>query len=102
MFSFWCDSLQLLYNIVLFPQDNSKWRHHYLSSLYDYMQGCNKELAYLGDEQTKTLKQDWSDHMLDPPDVRRQYEVRVHLRGQIECHSMSIRLNITIKYENVA
>ncbi|XP_070304598.1 envoplakin-like [Salvelinus sp. IW2-2015] len=59
------------YNNLL---DNSKWRHHYLSSLYDYMQGCNKELAYLGDEQTKILKQDWSDHMLDPPDVRRQYE----------------------------
>ncbi|XP_038822635.1 envoplakin-like [Salvelinus namaycush] len=54
--------------------DNSKWRHHYLSSLYDYMQSCNKELTYLGDEQTKILKQDWSDHMLDPPDVRRQYE----------------------------
>ncbi|CAB1344901.1 unnamed protein product [Coregonus sp. 'balchen'] len=59
------------YNNLL---DNSKWRHHYLSSLYDYMQGCNKELAYLGDEQDKILKQDWSDHMLDPPDVRRQYE----------------------------
>ncbi|XP_035602685.2 envoplakin-like [Oncorhynchus keta] len=59
------------YNNLL---DNSKWRHHYLSSLYDYMQGCNKELAYLGDEQAKILKQDWSDHMLDPPDVRRQYE----------------------------
>uniref|UniRef100_A0AAZ3S7X7 Desmoplakin SH3 domain-containing protein n=1 Tax=Oncorhynchus tshawytscha TaxID=74940 RepID=A0AAZ3S7X7_ONCTS len=59
------------YNNIL---DNSKWRHHYLSSLYDYMQSCNKELTYLGDEQTKILKQDWSDHMLDPPDVRRQYE----------------------------
>uniref|UniRef100_A0A4W5REK8 Envoplakin a n=1 Tax=Hucho hucho TaxID=62062 RepID=A0A4W5REK8_9TELE len=59
------------YNNLL---DNSKWRHHYLSSLYDYMQSCNKELTYLGDEQTKILKQDWSDHMLDPPDVRRQYE----------------------------
>ncbi|CDQ73834.1 unnamed protein product [Oncorhynchus mykiss] len=64
----------LFYNTVLFPQDNSKWRHHYLSSLYDYMQSCNKELTYLGDEQAKILKQDWSDHMLDPPDVRRQYE----------------------------
>uniref|UniRef100_A0A8K9WWJ2 Envoplakin a n=1 Tax=Oncorhynchus mykiss TaxID=8022 RepID=A0A8K9WWJ2_ONCMY len=59
------------YNNLL---DNSKWRHHYLSSLYDYMQSCNKELTYLGDEQAKILKQDWSDHMLDPPDVRRQYE----------------------------
>lgn len=60
----------------LFPQDNSKWRRHYLSSLYEYMQGCNKELAFLGEEQDKIRSQDWSDHMIDPPDVRRQYEVR--------------------------
>lgn len=60
----------------LFPQDNSKWRRHYLSSLYEYMQACNKELAFLGEEQDKIRSQDWSDHMIDPPDVRRQYEVR--------------------------
>ncbi|KAL4648027.1 envoplakin [Arapaima gigas] len=59
------------YNNLL---DNSKWRRHYLSSLYDYIQGCNKEISYLGDEQKKILKQDWSDQMVDPPDVRRQYE----------------------------
>ena len=40
------------------------------------MQGCTKELAFLGDEQDKIKKQDWSDHMEDPPDIRRQYEVR--------------------------
>ena len=57
-------------------QDNSKWRSHYLNSLYDYMQGCTRELAYLEEEQNKILKQDWSDRMIDPPDVRRQYEVR--------------------------
>uniref|UniRef100_A0A668AQN9 Envoplakin a n=1 Tax=Myripristis murdjan TaxID=586833 RepID=A0A668AQN9_9TELE len=55
-------------------RDNSKWRHHYLSSLYNYMQGCHKELGFLGEEQEKIKKQDWSDHIIDPPDVRRQYE----------------------------
>uniref|UniRef100_A0A3B4V7J6 Envoplakin a n=1 Tax=Seriola dumerili TaxID=41447 RepID=A0A3B4V7J6_SERDU len=55
-------------------KDNSKWRRHYLNSLYEYMQGCNKELAFLGEEQDKIKKQDWSDRMVDPPDIRRQYE----------------------------
>lgn len=40
------------------------------------MHGCDKELAFLGEEQEKIKKQDWSDRMVDPPDVRRQYEVR--------------------------
>lgn len=40
------------------------------------MQACNKELAFLVDEQDKIRKQDWSDRMVDPPDIRRQYEVR--------------------------
>ena len=61
---------------LFFSQDNSKWRHHYLNSLYEYMQGCNKELTFLAEEQDKIKKQDWSDRMVDPPDVRRQYEVR--------------------------
>uniref|UniRef100_A0A3Q3F233 Envoplakin a n=1 Tax=Labrus bergylta TaxID=56723 RepID=A0A3Q3F233_9LABR len=55
-------------------KDNSKWRQHYLKSLYEYMQGCNKELAFLGEEQDKIKSEDWSDRMVDPPDVRRQYE----------------------------
>ncbi|XP_051996354.1 envoplakin a [Xyrauchen texanus] len=54
--------------------DNSKWRHHYLNSLYDYMQDCEKEVAYMREEQNKILKQDWSDQMVDHTDVRRQYE----------------------------
>ncbi|XP_037326728.2 envoplakin a [Pungitius pungitius] len=54
--------------------ENSKWRRHYLNSLYEYMNGCNKELVFLGEEQDKIKKQDWSDRMVDPPDVRRQYE----------------------------
>ncbi|KAG7265603.1 hypothetical protein CRUP_005948 [Coryphaenoides rupestris] len=56
-------------------KDNSKWRRHYLNSLHDYMQGCTKELTFLGEEQDKIKKQDWSDRMVDPPDVRRQYEI---------------------------
>ncbi|KAK7929883.1 hypothetical protein WMY93_006278 [Mugilogobius chulae] len=59
------------YNNIL---DNSKWRKHYLTALYQYMQGCNKELTFLQEEQDKIKKQDWSDRMVDPPDVRRQYE----------------------------
>ncbi|KAM4595525.1 envoplakin a [Fundulus diaphanus] len=59
------------YNNML---EKSKLRHQCLVSLYDYMQGCNKELKFLGEEQNKIKKQDWSDHMEDPPDVRRQYE----------------------------
>lgn len=54
--------------------DNSKWRHHYLNSLYDYMQDCDKEVAYMREEQNKILKQDWSDQMVDHADLRRQYE----------------------------
>lgn len=63
--------LQKQYNNLL---DNSKWRRHYLNSLYEYMHGCNKEVAFLGEEQDKIKRQDWSDRMVDPPDVRRQYE----------------------------
>uniref|UniRef100_UPI0037E7C470 envoplakin a n=1 Tax=Semicossyphus pulcher TaxID=241346 RepID=UPI0037E7C470 len=63
--------LKKQYNNLL---DNSKWRRHYLNSLYEYMQGCTKELAFLGEEQDKIKRQDWSDRMVDPPDVRRQYE----------------------------
>lgn len=40
------------------------------------MHGCNKELTFLEEEQEKIKKQDWSDRMVDPPDTRRQYEVR--------------------------
>nr|XP_046265343.1 envoplakin a [Scatophagus argus] len=64
-------ALKKQYNNLL---DNSKWRRHYLNSLYEYMQSCNKELAFLAEEQEKIKKQDWSDRMVDPPDVRRQYE----------------------------
>ncbi|XP_015254605.1 PREDICTED: envoplakin-like [Cyprinodon variegatus] len=59
------------YNSML---EKSKLRRQHLNSLYDYTQGCDKELQFLSEEQDKIKKQDWSDHMVDPPDVRRQYE----------------------------
>ncbi|XP_061534705.1 envoplakin a [Phycodurus eques] len=64
-------ALKKQYNKLL---ETSKWRGHYLNSLYEYMQGCNKELTFLGEEQDKIKKEDWSDRMVDPSDVRRQYE----------------------------
>ncbi|XP_061584772.1 envoplakin-like [Cololabis saira] len=64
-------ALKKQYNNLL---ENSKWRRHYLTSLYDYMHGCSKELSFLGEQQNSIRTQDWSDHMVDPPDVRRQYE----------------------------
>uniref|UniRef100_A0A672HTY2 Uncharacterized protein n=1 Tax=Salarias fasciatus TaxID=181472 RepID=A0A672HTY2_SALFA len=65
------NALKKEYNTLL---ENSKWRRHYLNSLYEYMQGSNKELGFLREEQDKIKKQDWSDRIVDPSDVRRQYE----------------------------
>ncbi|XP_066560327.1 envoplakin [Amia ocellicauda] len=64
-------ALQKQYKNLL---ENSQWRRHYLGSLYDYMQGCTKELVYLNEQQDKILKQDWSDRIQEPTDIRRQYE----------------------------
>ncbi|XP_049425847.1 envoplakin a [Epinephelus fuscoguttatus] len=64
-------ALKKQYNNLL---ENSKWRRHYLNSLYEFVHGCEKEVGFLKDEQDKIKKQDWSDHMVDPPDIRRQYE----------------------------
>ncbi|NWS10162.1 EVPL protein, partial [Pachyramphus minor] len=52
----------------------SIWRGQSLGSLYHHLQGCTKELGYLTDQQTKILKQDWSDQMMDVQSVRREYE----------------------------
>ncbi|XP_016101241.1 envoplakin a isoform X2 [Sinocyclocheilus grahami] len=65
------DAIKKQYSNLL---DNSKWRRHYLNSLYDYMQDCEKEVGYMREEQNKILKQDWSDQMVDHADIRRQYE----------------------------
>uniref|UniRef100_A0A8C5U939 Envoplakin n=1 Tax=Malurus cyaneus samueli TaxID=2593467 RepID=A0A8C5U939_9PASS len=52
----------------------SIWRGQSLGSLYHHLQGCTKELSYLTEQQTKILKQDWSDQMMDVQSVRREYE----------------------------
>ncbi|KFP91901.1 Envoplakin, partial [Apaloderma vittatum] len=52
----------------------SIWRGQSLGSLYHHLQGCTKELGYLTEQQTKILKQDWSDQMTDVQSVRREYE----------------------------
>nr|XP_020660739.1 envoplakin [Pogona vitticeps] len=52
----------------------SMWRGQSLGSLYTHLHGCTKELGYLTDQQNKILKQDWSDQMIDPQLVRREYE----------------------------
>ena len=57
-------------------QERSQQRRSYLSSLYDYMQSCSKELVYLSGQQERILQRDWSDRMVDPPGVRTEYEVR--------------------------
>lgn len=65
-------------------QKASIWRGQSLGSLYHHLQGCTKELSYLTEQQTKILKQDWSDQMMDVQSVRREYEVspRGWQRGQ--------------------
>ncbi|KFQ38154.1 Envoplakin, partial [Mesitornis unicolor] len=52
----------------------SIWRGQSLGSLYHHLQDCTKELGYLTDQQTRILKQDWSDQMMDVQSVRREYE----------------------------
>ncbi|XP_032418397.1 envoplakin a [Xiphophorus hellerii] len=63
--------LKRQYNTML---EKSKLRSQYLSSLYQHMRDCNKEMTFLGEEQEKIKKQDWSDQMADPNGVRLQYE----------------------------
>uniref|UniRef100_A0A8C5R939 SH3 domain-containing protein n=1 Tax=Leptobrachium leishanense TaxID=445787 RepID=A0A8C5R939_9ANUR len=55
-------------------KEDYSWRGQHLSSLYNHLHGCTKELMFLNDEQNKVLKQDWSDTMPDLPGTRRQYE----------------------------
>ncbi|KAK0149055.1 Envoplakin [Merluccius polli] len=59
------------YNKLL---ESSEVRRRSLSTLYDYMQSCNKELIYMFDQQQRILQQDWSDQMRDPAGVRMEYE----------------------------
>ncbi|KAM7386381.1 hypothetical protein PAMA_009143 [Pampus argenteus] len=54
--------------------ESSERRRSHLASLYEYIQSCNKELGYMSGWQEKILQRDWSDHMVDPPGVRMEYE----------------------------
>ncbi|XP_068606002.1 envoplakin [Brachionichthys hirsutus] len=54
--------------------ESSQQRRSQLTSLYEYMQNCSKELAYLSGQQERILQRDWSDLMSDPPSVRMEYE----------------------------
>ncbi|XP_044038320.1 envoplakin-like [Siniperca chuatsi] len=54
--------------------ESSQQRRVHLASLYEYMQSCNKELAYLSGQKERILQRDWSDCMVDPPGVRMEYE----------------------------
>lgn len=57
-------------------QEKSQQRRNHLTSLYDYMQSCSKELLYLSGQQERILQRNWSDRMVDPPGVRMEYEVK--------------------------
>lgn len=75
-------------------QKASIWRGQSLGSLYHHLQGCTKELGYLTEQQTRILKQDWSDQMMDVQSVRREYEVsswgqQLSRAGQAWCASFA-------------
>ncbi|KAM9779788.1 envoplakin-like [Neosynchiropus ocellatus] len=52
----------------------SRQRRSNLTSLYEYMQSCNKELAYLSSQKDRILQRDWSDRAPDAPGIRTEYE----------------------------
>lgn len=62
--------------MLIFLQESSKFRQTHLASLYEYLQGCTKELVYLSSQQEKILHRDYSDRMVDPAGVSTEYEVR--------------------------
>uniref|UniRef100_A0AAY5EFM4 SH3 domain-containing protein n=1 Tax=Electrophorus electricus TaxID=8005 RepID=A0AAY5EFM4_ELEEL len=49
-------------------------RKQNLSALYEYLQRCDKELAYLKEQEDQIRKRDWSDRIEDAPGVRKEYE----------------------------
>ncbi|XP_051573454.1 envoplakin-like [Myxocyprinus asiaticus] len=49
-------------------------RRENMSSLYDFMHRCNKELLFLTEQQRKMIKRDWSDRMIDSAGVRMEHE----------------------------
>ncbi|XP_065134317.1 envoplakin [Paramisgurnus dabryanus] len=55
-------------------QEASQKRSQNLSSLYDFMQRCNKETLFLTEQEKKIMRRDWSDRMIDSAEVRTEYE----------------------------
>ncbi|XP_053299625.1 envoplakin [Pleuronectes platessa] len=78
--------------------EKSQQRRSHLTSLYDYMQSCSKELVYLSGQQERILQRDWSDRMVDPRGVRTEYEkfknngLLAHEREINELHDVGDRL----------
>lgn len=60
-------------------QAGSQQRQQDLNSLQDYMQRCTNKLYWLDQQAKDRTHYDWSDHNLDYPSRRRQYEVRARL-----------------------
>lgn len=58
-------------------QAGSQQRQQDLNSLQDYMQRCTNKLYWLDQQAKDRTHYDWSDHNLDYPSRRRQYEVCV-------------------------
>lgn len=56
-------------------QASSQQRQQDLNSLQDYMQRCTNKLYWLDQQAKDRTHYDWSDHNLDYPSRRRQYEV---------------------------
>ncbi|XP_045670045.1 envoplakin isoform X1 [Ursus americanus] len=52
----------------------ASWRRQSLGSLYTHLQGCTRLLSALAQQQQGILQQDWSDLLVDPEGVRREYE----------------------------
>ncbi|XP_030340401.1 periplakin isoform X2 [Strigops habroptila] len=58
----------------------SQQRQQDLNSLQDYMQRCTNKLYWLDQQAKDRTHYDWSDHNLDYPSRRRQYENFIHRR----------------------
>uniref|UniRef100_A0A8C3LL03 Periplakin n=1 Tax=Chrysolophus pictus TaxID=9089 RepID=A0A8C3LL03_CHRPC len=57
---------------------SSQQRQQDLNSLQDYMQRCTNKLYWLDQQAKDRTHYDWSDHNLDYPSRRRQYENFIH------------------------
>uniref|UniRef100_A0A8B9VLP5 Periplakin n=1 Tax=Anas zonorhyncha TaxID=75864 RepID=A0A8B9VLP5_9AVES len=57
---------------------SSQQRQQDLNALQDYMQRCTNKLYWLDQQAKDRTHYDWSDHNLDYPSRRRQYENFIH------------------------